>query len=90
MEEFRHINNCNYINQALKMSDRSWECPSCHTTLDRDYNASLNILKQGLSGLGINSDSKQKHMEASATISGQPEKIAESMKYEAPMALASA
>ena len=83
-------NNCNYINQALKMSDRSWKCPNCQVEMDRDYNASLNIIKQGLSGLGIKSDVKQKHMEASATISGQPEKIVESMKYEAPTALASA
>ena len=41
-------NNCNYINQELKLSDRTWKCPCCNSTLDRDFNASQNILKQGL------------------------------------------
>ena len=26
------------------LSVRAWECPNCHTMLDRDYNAALNIL----------------------------------------------
>jgi len=40
---------CNYINQDLTLDVRSWECPSCNTTLDRDINASKNIYRQGLS-----------------------------------------
>lgn len=40
--------NCNYINDNLKLTDREWLCPSCGLTLDRDYNASLNILNKGL------------------------------------------
>jgi putative transposase len=60
-------NNCNYINQDLTLSIREWECPSCKELLDRDFNASKNILKQGLkrlSVLGTNSDNKQKRGEA--------------------------
>ncbi len=32
----------------MKLSDRVFRCPVCGWTVDRDYNASLNILKSGL------------------------------------------
>jgi transposase len=58
---------CNYINQGLALKDREWTCPSCNTVHNRDFNASINIKKQGLkilSGLGTNSDTKQKRSKA--------------------------
>ena len=60
-------NVCNYINQDLTLKDREWTCIGCGTQHDRDFNASINIKKQGLkilSGLGTNSDTKQKRGEA--------------------------
>lgn len=30
------------------LSVRNWECPNCHTILDRDVNAAINILNKGL------------------------------------------
>lgn len=60
-------NKCKFINDGLTLKDRKWECPKCHSILDRDINAGLNILNQGLvihSGSGIESELKQKHGEA--------------------------
>ncbi|WP_341761963.1 RNA-guided endonuclease TnpB family protein [Candidatus Tisiphia endosymbiont of Thecophora atra] len=42
---------CNFVNAQLMLNDRTWSCPSCGTQLDRDLNASINILNQGLNNL---------------------------------------
>ena len=41
-------NHCGYINQELGLEDREWKCPICKKILDRDINASQNILAQVL------------------------------------------
>lgn len=41
--------NCGYVNEDLALNQREWKCPQCARVLDRDLNASLNILMRGLS-----------------------------------------
>ena len=62
----------------LKILANKWTCKSCNTVHDRDFNASINIKKQGLkilSGSGIESDIKQKR--------GKALPLGESMTHEA-------
>lgn len=40
--------DCGWINQNLKLKDREWSCKGCGVINQRDWNASKNILKQGL------------------------------------------
>lgn len=40
--------HCGYVNGNLSLNMRDWDCPRCQTHLDRDWNASQNILRQGL------------------------------------------
>jgi putative transposase len=44
--------SCGYINKELELKNRVYKCPQCNMELDRDYNASLNILGLGLQSLG--------------------------------------
>ena len=44
--------HCGYVNRQLKLSDRQWVCPHCGEVVERDYNAALNILDEGLRIIG--------------------------------------
>lgn len=37
--------NCNWYNKDLKLSDRKFICTSCNSSIDRDWNASINLSK---------------------------------------------
>jgi putative transposase len=43
--------HCGYIHTDLSISERHWRCPSCGMVVDRDANASVNILREGASSL---------------------------------------
>jgi len=49
----RTCSRCGFVVDGLSLSDRVFACPECGLVLDRDLNASFNILKRGLDeGLG--------------------------------------
>ena len=60
-------NVCQYVNELLSLSDRSWTCPSCGTSHDRDVNAAKNILRQGIVSSGSTCKTRLAEQGASAT-----------------------
>ena len=45
--------NCGNIKEDLTLNDRIYVCPKCNHTMDRDLNASINILIKGLNDNNI-------------------------------------
>lgn len=39
---------CGFKYKGLKLEERFWTCPNCGIYLDRDENAAINILNEGL------------------------------------------
>ena len=44
---------CGHHNKDITLADRQWTCPICETHLDRDRNAAINILKEGVASFGL-------------------------------------
>jgi len=63
-------NCCGYINQNLKLDVREWTCPSCNTKLDRDLNASKNILNEGYKIISSGTDDYRSGGEIRPTLVG--------------------
>ncbi|MDE5569190.1 MAG: transposase [Ruminococcus sp.] len=36
---------CGYVKKDLKLSERIYICPECHNTIDRDFQASVNLMR---------------------------------------------
>ena len=46
---------CGHQNQNITLADREWQCLGCNTHLDRDQNAAMNILKEGVASFELGS-----------------------------------
>lgn len=49
---------CGFKYKGLKLEERFWTCPQCGTYLDRDENAAINILNEGLKILSRDTDGR--------------------------------
>ena len=72
---------CGWINQELNLSDRGWTCNSCGVVHDRDWNASKNILKEGLKNISAGTVDYKGGEEI------RPTSLVHSMRPEAPSPL---
>ena len=49
----KNCSSCGSIKKDLKLNDRIYKCSNCGLEIDRDYNASINILRKGLEILKV-------------------------------------
>ena len=45
--------HCGYVKEDLTLEDREWICPVCGNVIDRDLNAAINILNEGLKNISV-------------------------------------
>lgn len=46
-------NFCGFVKKDLLLQERSWDCPNCGRSLNRDHNAGINLKNYGLKELGL-------------------------------------
>lgn len=58
---------CGHVRGRLTLPERRWVCPECGASHDRDLNASINILRQGIASSGSTRKTVLARQGASAT-----------------------
>ena len=59
---------CGFKYKGLKLDEHFWTCPECGTYLDRDENAAINILQEGLRILNRDTDERSGDDESSKPV----------------------
>jgi len=59
----------------LDLSIREWTCHSCNTKLDRDLNASKNILKEGIKIISSGTDDYRHGAEIRPVLTGTSDEV---------------
>jgi putative transposase len=80
----KQCNNCGFINQNLKLDCREWTCPSCNTELDRDLNASKNILKEGIKTLSFGTDDYRHGAQIRPVLTGTGDEVFKKKELMSP------
>lgn len=77
----KRCHNCGYIYHNLQGDEREWICKKCGMHHDRDYNAALNILEEGLRLVGLGSPEPKNNARGQVYIGISEEK---SLEKEVP------
>ena len=75
---------CGWINQNLKLKDRTWTCGGCGVVHDRDANASRMILQQGLKEITLNTAGNAEIKACGLTNKTERTLVRVRKKHEAP------
>ena len=49
----KRCSHCGFVKASLELSERTYRCEACGLVIDRDYNASLNLMQAGAVSSGV-------------------------------------
>ena len=49
----KRCSHCGFVKASLGLDERTYKCEACGLVIDRDYNASLNLMQAGAVSSGV-------------------------------------